>query len=125
MPMLCAVELIANVRMRAAYSSSLMTFNDAMTDLATGRIDYAVFGGASGTFGPHTCIAFLRRMSPEVRARLCPLPRSCRMSGDCLCWSNLHATLLAASPNCQCTSALMIPSCRSDSIGTFASRAAA
>ena len=52
----------------AACSSSLMAFNDAMTDLSTGRIDYAVVGGASGIFRPQTSIAFqrLHMMSPDV-----------------------------------------------------------
>ena len=46
-----------------------MAFNDAMTDLTTGRIDYAVVGGASGIFRPQTSIAFqrLHMMSPDVR----------------------------------------------------------
>ena len=45
-----------------------MAFNDAMTDLTTGRIDYAVVGGASGIFRPQTSIAFqrLHMMSPDV-----------------------------------------------------------
>ena len=45
-----------------------MAFNDAMTDLNTGRIDYAVVGGASGIFRPQTSIAFqrLHMMSPDV-----------------------------------------------------------
>ncbi len=45
-----------------------MAFNDAMTDLDTGRIDYAVVGGASGIFRPQTSIAFqrLHMMSPDV-----------------------------------------------------------
>jgi 3-oxoacyl-(acyl-carrier-protein) synthase len=55
-----------------------MAFNDAMTDLTTGRIDYAVVGGASGIFRPQTSIAFqrLHMMSPDVSARrvLTPLP---------------------------------------------------
>ena len=47
-----------------------MAFNDAMTDLTTGRIDYAVVGGASGIFRPQTSIAFqrLHMMSPDVRS---------------------------------------------------------
>ncbi|CAK0786732.1 hypothetical protein CVIRNUC_009946 [Coccomyxa viridis] len=50
-----------------ACSSSLMAFNDAMTDLETGRCEYAVVGGASGIFRPQTSIAFqrLHMMSPD------------------------------------------------------------
>ena len=45
-----------------------MAFNDAMTDLETGRCEYAVVGGASGIFRPQTSIAFqrLHMMSPDV-----------------------------------------------------------
>ena len=59
----------------AACSSSLMAFNDAMTDLTTGRIDYAVVGGASGIFRPQTSIAFqrLHMMSPDVRSSTAPI----------------------------------------------------
>lgn len=48
-----------------------MAFNDAMTDLTTGRIDYAVVGGASGIFRPQTSIAFqrLHMMSPDVSSQ--------------------------------------------------------
>lgn len=51
-----------------------MAFNDAMTDLTTGRIDYAVVGGASGIFRPQTSIAFqrLHMMSPDVSPNPCP-----------------------------------------------------
>ena len=47
----------------------MMAFNDAMSDLDSGRIDYAVVGGASGIFRPQTSIAFqrLHMMSPDVR----------------------------------------------------------
>lgn len=58
-----------------------MAFNDAITDLGTGRIDYAVVGGASGIFRPQTSIAFqrLHMMSPDVRShhyslRICCVP---------------------------------------------------
>ena len=62
-----------------------MAFNDAMTDLTTGRIDYAVVGGASGIFRPQTSIAFqrLHMMSPDVRALASPFRAAhlYRMSG--------------------------------------------
>ncbi|EIE23140.1 hypothetical protein COCSUDRAFT_47508 [Coccomyxa subellipsoidea C-169] len=50
-----------------ACSSSLMAFNDAISDLDSGRIDYAIVGGASGIFRPQTSIAFqrLHMMSPD------------------------------------------------------------
>ena len=63
-------SLLSIQELPAACSSSLMAFNDAMTDLTTGRIDYAVVGGASGIFRPQTSIAFqrLHMMSPDVRS---------------------------------------------------------
>ncbi len=66
----CEVVLRDVKLSRAACSSSLMAFNDAITDLGTGRIDYAVVGGASGIFRPQTSIAFqrLHMMSPDVRS---------------------------------------------------------
>ena len=52
-----------------------MAFNDAMTDLTSGRCEYAVVGGASGIFRPQTSIAFqrLHMMSPDVSEYLNPL----------------------------------------------------
>ena len=56
----------------AACSSSLMAFNDAMADLAAGRTDYALVGGASNILRAHTSIAFqrLHMLSPEARRHL-------------------------------------------------------
>ena len=67
-----------------------MAFNDAMTDLETGRCEYAVVGGASGIFRPQTSIAFqrLHMMSPDVSKILNPL----------ICTSNLAAR----SIKCHC-----------------------
>ena len=45
-----------------------MAFNDAITDLHSGRIDYAVVGGASGIFRPQSSIAYqrLHMLFPDV-----------------------------------------------------------
>ena len=55
--------------MRAACSSALMAFNDAMSDIASGRIDYAVVAGASNILRSQTSLAFqrLHMLSPDVR----------------------------------------------------------
>lgn len=47
-----------------------MAFNDAISDMLVGRIDYAVIGGASNIFRPQTSLAFqrLQMLSPEVSA---------------------------------------------------------
>lgn len=45
-----------------------MAFNDAVSDILAGRIDYAVVGGASNIFRPQTSLAFQRiqMLSPDV-----------------------------------------------------------
>ena len=78
-----ALLFTKHVPVCAACSSSLMAFNDAITDLDTGRIDYAVVGGASGIFRPQTSIAFqrLHMMSPDVS--MSPSPSSlCALAAD-------------------------------------------
>jgi 3-oxoacyl-(acyl-carrier-protein) synthase len=47
-----------------------MAFNDAICDMLSGRIDYAVVGGTSSIYRPQTSVAFnrLHMLSPEVRA---------------------------------------------------------
>ena len=54
----------------AACSSALSALNDAMTELATGRVDYAVIGGACTILRPQASVAFqrLQMLSPEARA---------------------------------------------------------
>ena len=51
----------------------MMAFNDAMADLSSGRIDFALVGGASNILRPQTSIAFqrLHMLSPEA----CPARR--------------------------------------------------
>ena len=58
-------ELLAR---NAACSSALMAFHDAMADLTSGRIEFAVVGGASNILRPQTSVAFqrLNMLSPEV-----------------------------------------------------------
>lgn len=52
----------------AACSSSLVAMNDAISDIRSGRIDYAIVGGASAILRPQTSLAFakLNMLSPEV-----------------------------------------------------------
>ena len=44
--------------------------NDAVSDIRSGRIDYAIVGGASAILRPQTSLAFakLNMLSPEVRS---------------------------------------------------------
>lgn len=45
-----------------------MAFNDAISDMLAGRIDYAVVGGACSILRPQTSLAFqrLQMLSPDV-----------------------------------------------------------
>ena len=45
---------------RTACSSSFVALHDAVVDLQSGRVEYAVVGGSSAIFRPATSLAFLR-----------------------------------------------------------------
>lgn len=61
------------VHAHAACSSSLVALNDAVSDLQSGRVDYALVGGASAILRPQTSLAFskLNMLSPEVLTPPC------------------------------------------------------
>jgi 3-oxoacyl-(acyl-carrier-protein) synthase len=51
----------------------MVAFNDALADISSGRVDFALVGGASNILRPQTSLAFqrLHMLSPEVRPALC------------------------------------------------------
>lgn len=55
----------------AACSSSLVALHDAITDMALGRIDFAMVGGASAILRPAVSVAFnrLKMLSPEAACK--------------------------------------------------------
>ena len=55
----CHDKLTELCRVRAACSSSLVALNDAVADIHSGRVDYAMVGGASAIFRPATTVAFM------------------------------------------------------------------
>ena len=58
-----AAQQCCQARLRAvpcaACSSSLVALNDAVADIHSGRVDYAMVGGASAIFRPATTVAFM------------------------------------------------------------------
>lgn len=55
----------------AACSSSMVALHDAVTDLAMGRIDYAMVGGGQTVLSPAVSLAFnrLQMLSPEAACK--------------------------------------------------------
>lgn len=54
-----------------ACSSSLVALHDAVTDIALGRIDYAMVGGGSAILSPAVSVAFnrLQMLSPQAACK--------------------------------------------------------